>query len=81
MTKELELNVKMCQTHATAIAKNNGFHRTYFDSKNNYEEFYEFVCSIMRCSFKGAGERLQQLLVMWMRSENEMRASDWFERY
>ena len=72
VTQELELDASVCQTHSTAIAKNYGSHRTYFDSKDNYEEFYEFVCSIMRCSFKGAGQRLQELLVMWMRSVNEM---------
>ena len=81
VTQELELDASVCQTHSTAIAKNYGSHRTYFDSKDNYEEFYEFVCSIMRCSFKGAGQRLQELLVMWMRSVNEMCAADWFDRY
>ena len=34
----------------------------------NYEQFYEYVCRIMKCSFEGAGVRLHQLLVQWMRS-------------
>ena len=58
----MEANV--CQTHATAISKNNGTHRTYFDSNENYEVFYDFVCRIMRCSFPEAGVRLQELLVL-----------------
>ena len=35
----------------------------------------------MRCSFPEAGVRLQELLVLWLRSVEETRAADWFERY
>ena len=74
----------MCQTHATAIAKNNGTHRTYFNANENYEVFYNYVCLIMRGSFADAGVRLQELLVLsllWSRCVRETRAADWFERY
>ena len=81
VTEELELDANVCQTHATAIAKNNGSHRTYFDSNENYEDFYNFVCRITRCSFPDAGVRLQELLVSWLRSVRETRAADWFERH
>ena len=84
VTEELDLEANVCQTHATAIAKNNGTHSTYFDSNENYEVFYDFLCSIMRFSFPDAGVRLQELLVLsllWLRSVRETRAADWFERY
>jgi hypothetical protein len=42
--------------HATAIAANNGSHKKFFDDTNkNYEQFYEFVNSIMCCSFASVG--------------------------
>ena len=81
VTEQLGLNANVCQTHATAIPKNNSSHRGYFDSVDNYEQFYEFVCRIMKCSFEGAGLRLQQLLVQWMRSVHEERAADWFQQH
>ena len=81
VTEELELSSNVCQTHATAIARNNGTHRTYFDSNENYEVSYDYVCCIMRCSFADAGVRLQELLVLWLRGVMETRAADWFERY
>ena len=42
VTEELELDANVIQTHATAIAKNNGTHSIYFDSNENYEVFYDF---------------------------------------
>ena len=39
VTEELKLDANVWQTHAMAIAKNNGTHQTYFDSNDNYEEF------------------------------------------
>ena len=66
--EELVLSANVCQTHATAIAKNNGTHRTYFDSNEHYDVFYDFVCSIMQCSFPDAGVLLQELLMLWLRS-------------
>ena len=46
----------------------------------SYEEFYKYVCRIMRCSFVDAGERLQELLVQFLRNvgDSETRAADWF---
>jgi hypothetical protein len=41
---ELGLEANVCQTHATAIAANNGSHKKYFDNVNeNYDCFYKFV--------------------------------------
>jgi hypothetical protein len=53
--ENLGLEANVCQTHATAIAANNGSHKKFFDDVNkNYEPFYEFVNRIMRCSFASA---------------------------
>ena len=38
-----------------------------------YEEFYEYVCRIMRCSFVDAGERIQELLVQFLRNVGKIR--------
>jgi len=81
VAETLELESNVCQTHATAIAANNGSHRTHFDSMERYEEFYEYVCRIMRCSFDTMGEVMQSQLVAWLRSVNEVRAAEWFETY
>ena len=35
----------------------------------------------MRCSFQGAGARLQKLLVEWMRQQGETCAAEWFEQH
>ena len=78
---ELQVPTNVCQTHATAIAANNGSHKTHFDNMARYEEFYEYVCRIMRCSFVDAGERLQELLVQFLRSVGETRAADWFSEW
>jgi hypothetical protein len=57
---ELGIDANVCQTHATPIAANNGSHNKYLDNVNeNYDDFYEFVNRIMRCSFAGVGEHLQ----------------------
>jgi hypothetical protein len=79
--EELHLPSNVCQTHATAIAKNNGTHRKYFNDMNVYEDFYEYVCRIMRCPFENAGRRLQQMLIEWLDSKEETRARDWFGTY
>ena len=79
--EELQVPTNVCQTHATAIAANNGSHKTHFDNMARYEEFYEYVCRIMRCSFVDAGERLQELLVQFLRSVGETRAADWFSEW
>jgi hypothetical protein len=74
----LGLDSNVCQTHATAIAANNGSHKTHFEATENYNAFYDYVCRIMRCSFAAAGEGLQVLLVEWLRGVDEGRAADWF---
>ena len=80
--EELHLESNVCQTHATAIAANNGSHKKHFDDPNkNYDGFYEFVCRIMRCSFAEVGEHLQTLLVDWLRSVREGRAAEWFQTW
>ena len=47
----LQVATNVCQAHATAIAANKGSHKTHFDNMARYEDFYECVCSIMRCFF------------------------------
>ena len=79
--EDLHLDANVCQTHATAIAKNNGTHRAHFGNMETYQEFYDYVCRIMRCSFDKPGRRLQALLVEWLRSRGETGAAEWFERY
>ena len=37
----------VCQTHATAIAANNGSHKIDFDNIALYKELYKFVSRIM----------------------------------
>jgi hypothetical protein len=74
----LGLEANVCQTHATAIAANNGSHKKFFDDVNkNYKSFYQLVNRIMCCSFASVGEGLQELLVEWLRSVREERASEW----
>ena len=77
----LGLDSNVCQTHATAIAANNGSHKTHFETTENYNAFYDYVCRIMRCSFAAAGEGLQVLLVEWLRGVDEGRAADWFNEW
>ena len=78
---DLHLEANVCQTHATAIAKNNGTHRAHFVDMNKYQEFYDYMCRIMRCPFEKPGRRLQALLVSWLRSVQEAAAADWFHRF
>jgi len=79
--EDLGLSSSVCQTHLTAIGANNGQHKRHFKCMDVYEEFYDFVNRIMRCSFNTVGEHLQALLVEWLRSKEEMQAADWWERY
>jgi hypothetical protein len=79
--EELGLPANVCQTHASAIAANNGTHKTHFDDMENYEAFYEYVCRIMRCSNANMGLHLQSMLVAWLQSVNEQRAANWFEEW
>ena len=43
----LNIEAKLCQTHETAIAANNGTHRKYFKDDEKYEKFYEMFCDLM----------------------------------
>ena len=56
--EERKVPTNMCQTHATAIAANNGTHRAHF-----------------------AGERLQEMLMQFLRESGEARAADWFQEW
>jgi hypothetical protein len=57
----LGLDANFCQTHTSAIAANNGKHKKHFHDMAIYEEFNEYICSIMiaRLSFKQAGTHIQ----------------------
>ena len=48
MKNVLGIEAELCQTHATAIAANNGTHRKYFKDEEIYEKFYGMLCDIMR---------------------------------
>ena len=52
--EELGLDANVCQTHATAIAANNGSHKKYFD----YDCFYGFVMRWQRYSFAAVGRQV-----------------------
>lgn len=71
----------VCQTHATAIAANNGSHRSHFKDEAVYEEFYDYVCRIMRISCATTGEYLQMKLVEWLREKGEDDAANWFQEW
>jgi len=52
--EELGLDANVCQTHATAIAANNGSHKKYFD----YDCFYGFVMRRQRYSLAAVGRQV-----------------------
>ena len=79
--EDLGLSSNVCQTRATAIAKNNGTHRAHFVEQDNYDKFYDYVCRIMRCAVEEPGRRLQERLVNWLRNMLESRAAKWFEKH
>ena len=79
--ESLGLDSLVCQTHATAIAANNGSHKKQFNETKNYDAFYDYVCRIMRCTYASVGEHLQTLLVAWLRSVGEIAAADWFAEW
>ena len=66
MKNVLDIKAELCQTHATAIAANNGTHLKYFKDDEKYEKFYEMLCDLMRITCKPAGYYLQSLLVPWL---------------
>ena len=55
MKNVLDIKAEICQTHASAIASNNGTHRKYFKDDENYERFYEMLCDIIRITCEAAG--------------------------
>ena len=77
----LKTPASVCQTHLTGIAANNGTQRKHFKERKHYEEFYDYVCSIMRCSLEHLGIHLQGKLVQWLRRKGEDEAANWFEKY
>ena len=81
MKNVLGIEAELCQTHATAIAANNGTHRRYFKDEEKYEKFYGMLCDIMRITCEPAGYYLQSLLVKWLRTNVDNRCADWFETY
>jgi hypothetical protein len=52
--EELGLDANVCQTHATAIAANNGSHKKYFD----YDCFYGFFMRLQRYSIAAVGRQV-----------------------
>ena len=77
----LNIEAKLCQTHETAIAANNGTHRKYFKDDEKYEKFYGMLCDLMRITCEPAGYYLQSLLVQWLRANVDDRCATWFETY
>ena len=81
MKNVLDIKAELCQTHATAIASNNGTHRKYFKDDENYQKFYEMLCDITNITCEAAGNYLQNLLVQWLRSNVDDQCADWFETH
>ena len=80
--KILKTPASVCQTHLTGIvAANNSTQRKHFKERQHYEDFFDYVCSIMRFSLEHAGIHLQGLLVHWLRSTGEDNAANRFEKY
>ena len=79
MKNVLDMDVELCQTHATAIAANNGTHRKYFKDDEKYEKFYGVLCDLMLITCKPAGYYLQSLLVLWLRDNVDDQCAHWFE--
>ena len=81
MKNVLDMDVELCQTHATAIAANNGTHRKYFKDDEKYEKFYGVLCDLMLITCKPAGYYLQSLLVLWLRDNVDDQCAHWFETH
>jgi hypothetical protein len=64
-------NSRVCQTHASSINGLNGRFRKHFSSQAVYEEFYDFVCRIMRVSMMEHGFYLQTMLVDLLKARGE----------
>ena len=81
MKNVLCIEAELCQTHATAIAANNGTHRKYFKDDEKYEKFYEMLCDLMHITCEPAGYYLQSLLVLWLRDNVDDQCAHWFETH
>ena len=68
MKNVLNIEAELCQTHATAIATNNGTHSKYFKDDEKYDKFYEMLCDLMCITCKPAGYYLQSVLEKWLRA-------------
>ena len=62
----LKTPASVCQTHLTGIAANNGTQRKHFKERKHYEEFYDYVCRIMRCSLEHLGIHLPRSQGRWL---------------
>ena len=79
--KVLGIDPNVCNTHATAIGKQNGSQRTHFHDPNTYEKWYVYVCRIKDVSFEEPGFHMQVLLCDWLRLQGEDEAADWQTEY
>jgi hypothetical protein len=76
---QLGVTSRVCQTHASSINGLNGGFRKHFVSQTVYEEFYDCVCRIMRCSIVEQGYHLQSMLVDQLKARGEGAAAKWWE--
>ena len=54
----LGMDANICQTHATAIGKNNGTQARHFKNREVHDQFYELVLRIKECTFEEQGFRM-----------------------
>ena len=83
MKNVLCIEAELCQTHATAIASNNGTHRKYFKDDEKYKKFYGMLCDLMHITCEPAGYYLQTLLVnlKWLHANVDDRCVHWLETH
>jgi hypothetical protein len=74
----LGMDASICQTHATAIGKNNLTQARHFKYREVHDEFYELVLRInlKECTFVEPGFRMQDQLVEWLVSKEEPDAAE-----
>ena len=76
---QLGVTSRVCQSHASSINGLNGGFRKHFVSQTVYEEFYDCVCRIMRCSIVEQGYHLQSMLVDQLKARGEGSAATWWK--
>ena len=76
---QLGVTSRVCQSHASSINGLNGGFRKHFVSQTVYEEFYDCVCHIMRCSIVEQGYHLQSMLVDQLKARGEGSAATWWK--